>query len=272
MHRSSESIAALAAALAKAQMALTNPEKSLTGTVPSNRYDEPGRTFRYAPLSSGLDIVRKALGEQGIATLQTTTIDQDIQIGVLDDGTGARLRRVDRLGLAGVHPLRHGGAAADGGGSDLCPALCAVHPGGHCRRGRSRCTGPRWAAGRGDRQGGEWPRRQASERERRRPAPWPFCREPQAVVTAQAASRAGEVGGLARSAARRDQRPCHARSKRPPGPRRPWPPRTPSPRPTAGLWRLPSRHGWRSWRDDARGLAIATRRCRGDRTVGTSRR
>jgi hypothetical protein len=79
MHRSSESIAALASALAKAQMALTNPEKSLTGTVPSNRYDEPGRTFRYAPLSSGLDIIRQALGEQGIATLQTTVIDQDIQ-------------------------------------------------------------------------------------------------------------------------------------------------------------------------------------------------
>jgi ERF superfamily len=79
MHRSSESIAALAAALAKAQMVLTNPEKSLTGTVPSSRYDEPGRTFRYAPLSSGLDIVRKALGEHGIATLQTTTIDQRIQ-------------------------------------------------------------------------------------------------------------------------------------------------------------------------------------------------
>jgi hypothetical protein len=79
MHRSSESIAALAAALAKAQIVLTNPEKSLTGSVPSNRYDEPGRTFRYAPLSSGLDIVRKALGEHGIATLQTTTIDQDIQ-------------------------------------------------------------------------------------------------------------------------------------------------------------------------------------------------
>jgi hypothetical protein len=79
MHRSSESIAALAAALSKAQMVLTNPEKSLTGTVPSNRYDEPGRTFRYAPLSSGLDIIRKALGEHGIATLQTTAIDQDIQ-------------------------------------------------------------------------------------------------------------------------------------------------------------------------------------------------
>jgi hypothetical protein len=79
MHRSSESIASLAAALAKAQTALTNPEKSLTGAVQTGRGDEPPRIFRYAPLSSGLDIVRKALGEQGIATLQTTMIDQDIQ-------------------------------------------------------------------------------------------------------------------------------------------------------------------------------------------------
>ena len=79
MHRSSESIAALAAALAKAQMALTNPEKSLTGTLPGNRPDEPGRTFRYASLSAGLDIVRKVLGQHEIATLQTTMIDQDIQ-------------------------------------------------------------------------------------------------------------------------------------------------------------------------------------------------
>jgi hypothetical protein len=71
--RSSESIAALAAALAKAQMALTNPEKSLAGTVPSSRSDESPRTFRYAPLSSGLDIVRKALGQHGIATMQTTS-------------------------------------------------------------------------------------------------------------------------------------------------------------------------------------------------------
>src|SRR5271169_5516724 len=77
MHRSSESIASLAAALAKAQVMLTNPEKSLTATVPTDRYDEPGRTFRYAPLSSGLDIVRKALGQHEIATVQTTAIDQD---------------------------------------------------------------------------------------------------------------------------------------------------------------------------------------------------
>src|SRR5215471_4971063 len=79
MHRSSESIACLAAALAKAQMELTNPEKSLTGTLPGTAPDEPGRTFRYASLSSGLDMVRKVLGQHEIATLQTTMIDQDIQ-------------------------------------------------------------------------------------------------------------------------------------------------------------------------------------------------
>jgi ERF superfamily len=79
MHRSSESIASLAAALAKAQMTLTNPEKSLTATVRTDRYYDPGRAFRYAPLSSGLDIVRRALGQHEIATVQTTTIDQDTQ-------------------------------------------------------------------------------------------------------------------------------------------------------------------------------------------------
>ena len=53
MHRSSETIASLAAALAKAQMALTNPEKSLTGTLPGNRADEPGRTFRHPIVGEG---------------------------------------------------------------------------------------------------------------------------------------------------------------------------------------------------------------------------
>jgi len=79
VHRSSESIACLAAALAKAQVLLTNPEKTLSATVGSDRYDEPGRTFRYAPLSSGLDIVRKALGQHEIATVQTTAIDAATQ-------------------------------------------------------------------------------------------------------------------------------------------------------------------------------------------------
>ena len=77
MHRSSESVAALASALAKAQAALVNPEKSLTATIRTGRAGEGGeRTFRYASLSSGLDIVRKTLGQHEIATVQTTAIDQ----------------------------------------------------------------------------------------------------------------------------------------------------------------------------------------------------
>jgi hypothetical protein len=76
MHRSSESVAALAAALAKAQAELVNPEKSLTATIRTGRAGEGERTFRYAPLSTGLDIVRKTLGQHEIATVQTTAIDQ----------------------------------------------------------------------------------------------------------------------------------------------------------------------------------------------------
>ncbi len=76
MHRSSESVAALASALAKAQAELVNPEKSLTAVIRSGRAGEGERTFRYAPLSSGLDIVRRTLGQHEIATVQTTVVDQ----------------------------------------------------------------------------------------------------------------------------------------------------------------------------------------------------
>src|SRR6266513_489818 len=76
MRRSSETVAALATALAKAQAVLVNPEKSLVATIRSGRPGEAERSFRYAPLSSGLDIVRKTLGQHEIATLQTTAIDQ----------------------------------------------------------------------------------------------------------------------------------------------------------------------------------------------------
>lgn len=76
MQRSSESIASLAAALAKAQSELVNPEKSLTATIRSDDGKGGEQTFRYAPLSSGLDIVRKTLGQHEIATIQTTGIDQ----------------------------------------------------------------------------------------------------------------------------------------------------------------------------------------------------
>jgi hypothetical protein len=77
MHRSSDSIGTIAAALARAQAELTNPEKSLTATIRSPFPRESDRAFRYASLASGLDIVRKALGKHEIATVQTTAIDKE---------------------------------------------------------------------------------------------------------------------------------------------------------------------------------------------------
>ena len=62
MHRRSESIGAIAGALAKAQTEITNPEKSLTGTI---HFAATERSFRYASLSSGLELVRKSLGRHG---------------------------------------------------------------------------------------------------------------------------------------------------------------------------------------------------------------
>jgi hypothetical protein len=76
MQRSSPSIAALATALAKAQIELANPEKSLTGTIEPEGGEGGVRQFRYAPLSTGLEIVRKTLGQHEIATVQTTAVDQ----------------------------------------------------------------------------------------------------------------------------------------------------------------------------------------------------
>src|SRR5262244_1220727 len=76
MQRSSETIGTIAAALAKAQAQLVNPEKSLVGTIRSDRVGATERSFRYAPLSSGLDIVRKTLSQHEIATVQTTSLDE----------------------------------------------------------------------------------------------------------------------------------------------------------------------------------------------------
>jgi hypothetical protein len=78
VHHSSETIGTIAAALAKAQAEITNPEKSLTATIRSPFPREEDRTFRYAPLSSGLEIVRKCLGRHEIAVVQTTAIDNEV--------------------------------------------------------------------------------------------------------------------------------------------------------------------------------------------------
>jgi hypothetical protein len=120
MHRSSDTIATIAAALANAQVELTNPEKSLTATIRSPFPREADRTFRYAPLSSGLDIVRKSLGRHEIATIQATGIDKEA--GLL------------RLTTVLAHSQRYRLGAANGSSPHLCTAVCSFHARGHCRR------------------------------------------------------------------------------------------------------------------------------------------
>jgi hypothetical protein len=88
-------------ALGKARAELTNPKKSLTATIRSPFPREADGTFRYASLSSGLDIVRKALGKHEIATVQTTAIDE---AGLIRLTTGEvcciRARAAARGGMA----------------------------------------------------------------------------------------------------------------------------------------------------------------------------
>src|SRR3954452_8748824 len=76
MQHSSQTIGAIAGGLAKAQLELQNPEKSLTATIHSAFPRESDRSFRYASLSTGLDLVRKSLGRHEIATVQTSAIDE----------------------------------------------------------------------------------------------------------------------------------------------------------------------------------------------------
>src|SRR3954454_22130092 len=72
----SESIAQLASALAKAQTELVNPAKTLTGVIDRWGSGNEGQSYRYAPLSAGLDIVRKTLCKHELAIIQATHVDE----------------------------------------------------------------------------------------------------------------------------------------------------------------------------------------------------
>jgi len=173
VHRSSPSIASLAAALAKAQAELVNPEKSMTATIRSDERGGTEQTFRYAPLSSGLDIVRKTLGQHEIATVQTTAIDQAAGIvnltTVLAHASGewiasdwpvcgiAETASPHRMGAALTYARRYALFTLVGiaGEDDIdAPDLTAPRPGGletqkpgpnpksHLNGGRSAAPGP----------------------------------------------------------------------------------------------------------------------------------
>jgi len=76
MQQSSGSIGSLAAALARAQVELINPEKSMVASIRPEGRGAAEQIFRYAPLSDGLNIIRKTLGQHEIATVQSTSVDQ----------------------------------------------------------------------------------------------------------------------------------------------------------------------------------------------------
>ena len=142
MQRSSETIGAIAAALAKAQAELTNPEKALVATIRASSPRERDQTFRYAALSAGLDIMRKALGGHEIATVQTTAIDNEAGLIRLT----TTLAHSSGEWLSSEWPVcaisRNRYAAPNGSGADLCQALRPLHPSRHRRRRRPRRAGP----------------------------------------------------------------------------------------------------------------------------------
>ena len=142
MQRSSETIGAIAAALAKAQAELTNPEKSLVATIRASNPREHDQTFRYAALSSGLDIVRKALGGHEIATVQTTAIDKEA--GLIRLTTTLAHSSGEWLSSEWpVCPISETAAPRRMGAAlTYAQALRPLHPGRHRRRGRSRRAGP----------------------------------------------------------------------------------------------------------------------------------
>jgi hypothetical protein len=100
VQRSSPSIGSLAAALAKAQSELINPEKSLAATIRSEGVGGGAeQTFRYAPLSSGLDI----------AAARTMASDRSIT------HRRRRLNEQSKVAPKPTTPEAHGGATAANG-------------------------------------------------------------------------------------------------------------------------------------------------------------
>ena len=134
MQQASESIGSLAAALARAQVELINPEKSMVATIRPEGRGAAEQIFRYAPLSEGLNIIRKTLGQHEIATLQSTSVDQTAGLIRLNTvGPSPFIRRIGLVGLASLPSRRHGEPETHGGGAHVCAALCFIRARRHSR-------------------------------------------------------------------------------------------------------------------------------------------
>ncbi len=139
MPRSSESVAALASALAKAQAELTNPEKSLIATLPAER----GRPRAHVPLCARSPADWRSCAKRwgGMRSRPSNQPRSTATAAPSSSPPRWRMhRRMDRLGLAGLLAGRPANAASDGGGADLRAPLWTVHARWHRRRGRSRCS------------------------------------------------------------------------------------------------------------------------------------
>jgi hypothetical protein len=99
-----------------------NPERSLIRTI-RHHNQAPPQAIRYAPLSSGLNIVRKTLGGQQIAVARTTDIDRSS--GTVNVTT-VLLHRSGEWSLAGLHAFGKYPTGPDGG-SALCRAQSPIH-------------------------------------------------------------------------------------------------------------------------------------------------
>ena len=235
MHRSSESVAALAAALAKAQSELVNPEKSLTAIIRTGRPGEGERSFRYAPLSSGLDIVRKTLGQHEIATVQTTAIEGGVVnlTTMLAHASGewiasdwpvcpvAETANPQRMGAALTYARRYALFTLVGiaGEDDLdAPDLCAPAPSaGSLRVGSSGANG-----------GSQLPSRTPGNGQARGSA--------RAVSDARSFRQTNRL--LCGTVCWARSRVCNQRRVRPSGPERRFPPRIGLPHRTLDCWRM----------------------------------
>ena len=138
----SPSIGAIAqTALAKAQGRSSATRRSCwIATIQSPFPREGDRTFRYASLASGLDIVRKSpwpIRRSPQCRRRRSTRPQ--RPNQAHDASGACVREngPHRIGLNCLPHQRNGVTTQDGGGFDLCPALCAIRTGWHCRGRRS---------------------------------------------------------------------------------------------------------------------------------------
>ncbi len=126
--------------------ASTNPQKALVATIRASNPRDQDQNFRYAALSSGLDIVREALGGHEIATVQATAIDNDAGLIRLTTTLALRItiRRSSPQKWPGFTPPRD--ALCRRSVADYCAAAHRSTASSAYRANRTRAVGAKGAS------------------------------------------------------------------------------------------------------------------------------